>query len=110
MNIGIGSGDGNSIFEIAAKYEKMQIREMRNNIETIKQGLRNGTDTGSIKFLDDMKKLSGLVLQLKVKTGFIVEDNLDEIVDELIQKIIGDNQDEIEKIKETIPPQQRVGI
>ena len=48
MNIGIGSGDGNSIFEIAAKYEKMQIREMRNNIETIKQGLRNGTDTGSI--------------------------------------------------------------
>jgi hypothetical protein len=57
-----------------------------------------------------MEKLSGLVLQLKVKTGFIVEDDLDEIVDELIQKIIGDNQDEIEKIKETIPPQQRVGI
>jgi hypothetical protein len=37
MNIGIGSGDGNSIFEIAAKYEKMQLREMRKNIETIKQ-------------------------------------------------------------------------
>jgi hypothetical protein len=86
MNIGIGSGDGNSIFEIAAKYEKMQLREMRKNIETIKQGLRSGTDTGSIKFLDDMEKLSGLVLQLKVKTGFIVSDDLDEVVDDEIEK------------------------
>ena len=48
MNIGIGSGDGNIIFEIAAKYEKIQLRKMRKNIETIKQGLRSGTDTGSI--------------------------------------------------------------
>jgi hypothetical protein len=86
MNIGIGSGDGNSIFEIAAKYEKMQLREMRKNIETIKQGLRSGADTGSIKFLDDMEKLSGLVLQLKVKTGFIVSDDLDEVVDDEIEK------------------------
>jgi hypothetical protein len=54
----------------------MQLRDMRKNIETIKQGLRNGTDTGSIKFLDDMEKLSGLVLQLKVKTGFVVADDL----------------------------------
>ena len=99
-----------AFLKLRLNMKKMQLREMRKNIETIKQGLRNGTDTGSIKFLDDMKKLSGLVLQLKVKTGFIVEDDLDEIVDELIQKIIGDNQDEIEKIKETIPPQQRVGI
>jgi hypothetical protein len=86
MNIGIGSGDGNSIFEIAAKYEKMQLREMRKNIETIKQGLRNGTDTGSIKFLDDMEKLSGLVLQLKVKTGFVVDDNLEPLVNDEIEK------------------------
>jgi hypothetical protein len=86
MNIGIGSGDGNSIFEIAAKYEKMQLREMRKNIETIKQGLRSGTDTGSIKFLDDMEKLSGLVLQLKVKTGFIVADDLEPLVNDEIEK------------------------
>jgi hypothetical protein len=59
---------------------------MRKNIETIKQGLRSGTDTGSIKFLDDMEKLSGLVLQLKVKTGFIVSDDLDEVVDDEIEK------------------------
>jgi len=64
----------------------MQLREMRKNIETIKQGLRNGTDTGSIKFLDDMEKLSGLVLQLKVKTGFIVGDDLEPLVNEEIEK------------------------
>ena len=86
MNIGIRSGDGNSIFEIAAKYEKMQLREMRKNIETIKQGLRSGTDTGSTKFLDDMEKLSGLVLQLKVKTGFIVADDLEPLVNDEIEK------------------------
>jgi hypothetical protein len=86
MNIGIGSGDGNSIFEIAAKYEKMQLREMRKNIETIKQGLRSGADTGSIKFLDDMEKLSGLVLQLKVKTGFIVEDDFEPLLNDEIKK------------------------
>ena len=86
MNIGIGSGDGNSIFEIAAKYEKMQLREIRKNIETIKQGLRSGTDTGSTKFLDDMEKLSGLVLQLKVKTGFVVGDDLEPLVNDEIEK------------------------
>jgi hypothetical protein len=86
MNIGIGSGDGNSIFEIAAKYEKMQLREMRKNIETIKQGLRSSADTGSTKFLDDMEKLSGLVLQLKVKTGFIVDDDLDPLLNDEIEK------------------------
>jgi hypothetical protein len=64
----------------------MQLREMRKNIETIKQGLRNGTDTGSTKFLDDMEKLSGLVLQLKVKTGFVVGDDLEPLVNEEIEK------------------------
>jgi len=71
-----------AFFEIAAKCKKNQLREMRKNIETIKQGLRSGTDTGSIKFLDDMEKLSGLVLQLKVKTGFVVSDDLEPLVDD----------------------------
>ena len=70
MNIGVNSGDGNSIFEIAAKFQQMQLRELSNNIETIKQKLRSGEDTGSTKFINDMDKLNGLILQLKVKTGF----------------------------------------
>jgi hypothetical protein len=40
MNIGIGSVDRNSIFEVAAQYEKNKLREMKKNIETIKQGLK----------------------------------------------------------------------
>jgi adenine-specific DNA methylase len=40
MNIGFGSVDGNSIFEIAAQYEKKKLREMKKYIETIKQGLK----------------------------------------------------------------------
>ena len=64
----------------------MQLREMRKNIETIKQGLRSGKDTGSIKFLDDMEKLSGLNLQLQVKTGFIVGDDLEPLVNDEIEK------------------------
>ena len=59
---------------------------MRKNIETIKQGLRSAADTGSIKFLDDIEKLSGSVLKLKVKTVFIMRDDLDEVVDDEIEK------------------------
>jgi len=64
----------------------MQLREMRKNIETIKQGLRSGTDTISIKCLDDVEKLSGLVLQLKVKTGFVVGGDLEPLVIPEIEK------------------------
>ena len=87
----------------------MQHREMRKNIETIKQGLRNGTDTGSIKFLDDMEKLSGLVLQLKVKIGFVVSDDLDEVVDEMLHNLITKNQGAIDIIIRGIPTEQRLG-
>jgi len=59
---------------------------MRRNIETIKQGLRSGTDTISIKCLDDVEKLSGLVLQLKVKTGFVVGGDLEPLVIPEIEK------------------------
>jgi gas vesicle protein len=57
-----------------------------------------------------MEKLSGLVLQLKVKTGFVVSDDLDEVVDDMLKKIVEDNQDNIDDIRETIPPEQRVGL
>jgi hypothetical protein len=77
----------------------MQLREMKKNIETIKQTLRSGEDTGSIKFLDDIQKLAGLVLQLKVKTGFIVTDDIIATVEGIVEGIISANQDKIEEIK-----------
>jgi hypothetical protein len=99
MNIGIGAGDGNTIFEIAAKYQKMQLREMEKNIETIKQTLRSGQDTGSIKFIDEINKIDSLLLQLKVKGGFVVTDDIDDIITAQIQTIINDNIDDIDSIK-----------
>ena len=60
----------------------MQIRELSKNIETIKQKLRSGEDTGSIKFIDDMDKLNGLILQLRVKTNFTISENLDVKIEE----------------------------
>ena len=91
MNVNVNSGDGNSIFEIAAKFQQMQLREISKNIETIKQKLRSGEDTGSIKFIDDMDKLNGLILQLRVKTNFTISENLDEKIKEYMDDLFAKN-------------------
>jgi hypothetical protein len=96
--VNVNAGDGNSIFEIAAKYEKMQLRELSKNIETIKQKLRSGSDTGSTKFIDDMDKLNALILQLKVKTGFTISENIDGKIEQYMDKTINENQDTIDEI------------
>jgi hypothetical protein len=57
-----------------------------------------------------MEKLSGLVLQLKVKTGFIVSDDLDEVVDDMLQNLVDDNQVTIDNIRQRIPIEQRLGV
>lgn len=99
MNIGVNSGDGNSIFDIANRFQQMQIRELNKNIETIKQKLRSGEDTGSTKFLDDMDKLNGLILQLRVKTGFTISETIDEKIEEYLDKL---TKDKVELINELI--------
>jgi len=99
MNIGVNSGDGNSIFEIAAKFQQMQLREISKNIETIKQKLRSGEDTGSIKFMDDMDKLNGLILQLSVKTGFTISENLDEKIEDNMNDLITKNNNIVTEIR-----------
>ena len=95
MNVKVNSGDGNSIFEIAAKFQQMQLREISKNIETIKQRLRSGEDTGSFKFIDDMDKLNGLILQLKVKTGFVISETIDEKVEENMDKLRSERDGQI---------------
>jgi hypothetical protein len=94
--VNVNAGDGNSIFEIAAKYEKMQLRELSKNIETIKQKLRNGEDTGSTKFIDDMEKLNGLILQLRIKTGFTISETIDDKILEHMDKLNVDNKEVID--------------
>jgi hypothetical protein len=102
MDVNVNSGDGNSIFEIAAKFQQMQLREIRKNIETIKQKLRSGEDTGSTKFLDDMDKLNGLILQLRVKTGFTISENLDENIYYRMDKLRTDNVVRVNKLVEEL--------
>ena len=91
MNVNVNSGDGNSIFEIAAKFQQMQLREISKNIETIKQKLRSGEDTGSIKFVDDMDKLNGLNLQLRVKTDFTISETINEKICNNMDTLMRDN-------------------
>ena len=98
MNVNVNSGDGNSIFEIAAKYQKMQLREMEKNIETVKQRLRSGLDTGSIKFMDDMNKLNGLILQLKVKTDFTISESIDDKILKYMKDTIAENSEKMNEI------------
>lgn len=74
MNINVNSGDGNSIFEIAHQYQKMQIRELMKNPEEIRQRIKDGSDTGSSKFIEEFDKVNNLLFQLKTKTNFKIED------------------------------------
>ena len=86
MNINVNSGDGNSIYEVAHRYRKMQLREIMKNPEEIRQKIKDGTDTGSLKFLEEFDRMSNMIYQLKTKTSFkvvdkskIAEDKLNEI-------------------------------
>ena len=74
MNINVNSGDGNSIFDIAHQYQKMQIRELMKNPEEIRQRIKDGSDTGSSKFIEEFDKVNNLLFQLKTKTNLKIED------------------------------------
>ena len=78
MNINVNSGDGNSIFDIAHQYQKMQIRELMKNPEEIRQRIKDVSDTGSSKFIEEFDKVNNLLFQLKTKTNFKIEDVADK--------------------------------
>jgi len=88
---GIGAGDGNSIFEIASTYEKMQLREIQKSLEEMKNRIKTGVDTGSIRFTDDISKLNGLFIQLKVKTGFDIVDDMETLIEARVSEILSAN-------------------
>ena len=74
MNINVNSGDGYSIFDIAHQYQKMQIRELMKNPEEIRQRIKDVSDTGSSKFIEEFDRVDNLLFQLKTKTNFKIED------------------------------------
>ena len=66
--ISVYSLDGNSIFEVAKRFERLGIEQLAKTPETSER-IKSGLDTGSSKWLSDFNKLYGLVNQLKVKTS-----------------------------------------
>jgi hypothetical protein len=64
----IYSLDGNSIFEVAKRFERLGIEELKKTpLETMAR-IKSGQDTGSSKWLSDFNNLYGLANQLQVKT------------------------------------------
>jgi len=66
--ISVYSLDGNSIFEVAKRFERLGIEQLAKTPETSER-IKSGQDTGSSKWLSDFNKLYGLANQLKVKTS-----------------------------------------
>ena len=74
MNINVNSGDGNSIFDIAHRYQQMQINELMKGPDEVRQKIPDISDTGSSKFIEDFDKVNNLLFQMKAKTNFKIED------------------------------------
>ena len=83
MNINVNSGDGNSIFDIAHRYQQMQINELMKGPDEVRQKIPDISDTGSSKFIEDFDKVNNLLFQLKAKTNFKIEDVSEEKEQEL---------------------------
>ena len=83
MNINVNSGDGNSIFDIAHRYQQMQINELMKGPDEVRQKIPDISDTGSSKFIEDFDKVNNLLFQLKAKTNFKIEDVSEKKTQEL---------------------------
>jgi len=60
--------DGNSIFEVAKRFERLGIQEIKKTPDETIARIKSGQDTGSSKWLSDFNNLYGLANQLQVKT------------------------------------------
>ena len=60
--------DGNSVFEVAKRFERLGIEEMKKTPDETIARIKSGQDTGSSKWLSDFNNLYGLANQLQVKT------------------------------------------
>lgn len=67
--IGVNAGDGNNLFTLAKRIQRMGLEELRKTPpDEMRANIRNGTETGSTKFLSDFNSFYGLANQLRVKT------------------------------------------
>ena len=98
MNINVNSGDGNSIFDIAHRYQQMQIKELMKGPDEVRQKIPDISDTGSSKFIEDFDKVNNLLFQLKAKTNFKIEDVSDKKEQEL-ERIASESGIDFSKVR-----------
>jgi len=67
--ISVYSLDGNSIFEVAKRFERLGMEQLAKTPQETSERIKSGQDTGSSKWLSDFNNLYGLANQLKVKTS-----------------------------------------
>jgi hypothetical protein len=67
--ISLYSLDGNSIFEVAKRFERLGIEQLAKTPQETSERIKSGQDTGSSKWLSNFNNLYGLANQLKVKTS-----------------------------------------
>ena len=67
--ISVYSLDGNSIFEVAKRFERLGMEQLAKTPQETSDRIKSGQDTGSSKWLSDFNNLYGLANQLKVKTS-----------------------------------------
>ena len=67
--ISVNSLDGNSIFEVAKRFERLGMEQLAKTPQETSERIKSGQDTGSSKWLSDFNNLYGLANQLKVKTS-----------------------------------------
>ena len=60
--------DGNSVFEVAKRFERLGMKELKKTPDETIARIKSGQDTGSSKWLSDFNNLYGLANQLQVKT------------------------------------------
>jgi hypothetical protein len=92
----IYSLDGNSIFEVAKRFERLGIQQLKQNPQETINRIKSGQDTGSSKFLSDFNNLYGLANQLKVKTSLQQTDSSiinQQLESEFIQYKIDNRED-----------------
>ena len=95
----IYSLDGNSIYDVALKFERLGIQEMNKNPEFSFQGVNIGdSNKDGIQFKNDFDKLFSLSKEFYVKIikgtqG--LNDNIEAEIEDAIKRLLSDTEKEI---------------
>jgi hypothetical protein len=77
--IGVNSGDGNDIFALSARIQRMGLEELRKTPpDELRQNIASGLETGSSKWLSDFNSFYGTANQLMVKADTMNVDDITE--------------------------------